>query len=374
MNNRALPSDSLTGTLYEESCPMSRMFSELIRSSRRISRDEFASNFGGVAEDVMEMLDGEKARKVVREAREVMKAARPLRDGTPRLQMLRFGDFASAPELEQGLVAAVDGTPALPLQLYSAGQALCVGIGSVSHRRPMRDSIHYWSSRAFLEKSLDSSDHIARQQAGLFSISQAAFMSYFEVRHGLEISEPYLFFGGTLVCEWLTATNEGLAVYKELFSSAKKAIGVMKSLKTDALFARFAKALEPGEVYIVETLADHLRQGLPASAKTGEVRRFVRDSFVEGTARKVLRGVFRPVKKAFAFEVHEDHLHDMLRILAADCQLNYVGREVPYLLNRVHQEVRSSFRPSILRDRIAARLARQSEELFLEETDDRLSP
>jgi hypothetical protein len=52
---------------------------------------------------------------------------------------------------------------------------------------------------------------------------------------GLEISEPNLFFGGTLVCEWLTATNEGLAVYKELFSSAKKAIGVMKSLKTDAL-------------------------------------------------------------------------------------------------------------------------------------------
>ena len=38
---------------------MSRMFSELIRGSRRISRDEFASNFGGVAEDVMEMLDGE---------------------------------------------------------------------------------------------------------------------------------------------------------------------------------------------------------------------------------------------------------------------------------------------------------------------------
>jgi len=353
---------------------MSRMFSELIRSSRRISRDEFASNFGGVAEDVMEMLEGEQAKRVVREARAVMESARPLRDGTPRLRSLAFGNFSTAPELERGLVAAVDGTTALPLQLYSAGQALCVGIGSVSHRRPLRDSIHYWSSRAFLEQSRDSDDHIARQQQGLFSISQAAYLSYFEVRHGLEIAEPYLFFGGSLVSEWLTATNEGLAVYQELFASGKKAIGVMKSLKTDALFARFAKALGPGEVYVVETLADHLRQGLPAGAKTGEVRRFVRDSFVAGTARKVLRGVFRPAKKAFAFEVHEDHLHDMLRILAADCQLNYVGREIPYLLNRVHEEVRSGFRPSILRDRIAARLARQSEELFLEESDDRLFP
>jgi hypothetical protein len=350
------------------------MFSELLRSSRRITRDEFAANFGGVADDVLEMLEGDQARRIVDEARQVMETASPLRDGSPRLRTLDFGRFSKAPELEQGLVAAVDATAALPLQLYSAGQALCIGIGSLSHRRPVQDSIHYWSSRAFLEQSQDSNDHIVRQQLGVFSISQTAYMSYFEVRHGLEIAEPYLLFGGTLVCEWLTATNEGLAAYQDLFASGKKAIGVMKTLKADALFARLAKALRPGEAYIVETLADHLRQGLPASARTEEMRRFVRDSFVEGTARKILRGVFRPVKKAFAFEVHEDHLHDMLRIMAADCQLNYVGREIPYLLNRVHQEVRSGFRASILRDRIAARLARQSEELFLEEADDRLFP
>jgi hypothetical protein len=125
-------------------------------------------------------------------------------------------------------------------------------------------------------------------------------------------------------------------------------------------------------VYVIETLADHLRQGLPAGAGTDEMRRFARDSFVEGTARKILRGIFRPAQKTFAFEVHEDHLCDMLRILAADCQLNYVGREVPYLLNRVRQEVRSGFRASILRDRIAARLALQGEEVLLEEADDRL--
>jgi hypothetical protein len=353
---------------------MFRIFSELIRGSRRISRDEFASNFGGVAEDVIEMLDGEQARQVVREARAAMEQARPLRDGTPRLQKLSFGHFSTAPELERGLVAAVDGTHALPLQLYSAGQALCVGVGSLSHRRPMRDSIHYWSSRAYLEQSRDSDEHIARQQHGLFSISQASYLSYFMVRHGLEISEPYLFFGGTLISEWLTATNEGLALYQDLFASGKKAIGVMKSFKRDALFARFARALAPGELFIVETLADQLRRGLSADAGAGDMRRFVRDSFVERTARKILRGVFRPAKKAFAFEVHEEHLSDMLRILAADCQLNYVGREIPYLLNRVHEEVRGSFRPSILRDRIAARLARQSEELFLEEADDRLYP
>jgi hypothetical protein len=57
--------------------------------------------------------------------------------------------------------------------------------------------------------------------------------------------------------------------------------------------------------------------------------------------------------------------------MAADCQLNYVGHEIPYLLNRIDEEVRTHFRSSILRDRISSRLARQSEELFLEEADER---
>jgi hypothetical protein len=350
---------------------MSGMFAELIRGSRRITRDEFAANFGGVDEDVVQMLEGEQARQIIREARAVMESAPALRGGSPRLRTMQFGLFSTAPELERGEVAAVDGTPALPLQLYSSGQALCVGIGSITHRRPLRDSLHYWSSRAYLDGATDGNDHIARQERGLFDISQTAFMRYFEVKHGLEIDEPYLFFDGPVVYEWLTATNEGLALYTELFASGKKALGVMKSLKGNALFARFAKALMPGEVYIIETLRDHLVQGLPHNANPGEARRFSRDSFMDGMARQVLRGVFRPVKKAFAFEVHEDHLDDMLRILAADCQLNHVGHEIPYLLNRIDEEVRTNFRSSILRDRISFRLARQSEELFLEETDER---
>ena len=94
-------------------------------------------------------------------------------------------------------------------------------------------------------------------------------------------------------------------------------------------------------------------------------------SFLNGLAPRILRGLFKPARKAFGFEVHQDHFRDMLRVLAADCQRNYVGREVPYLLNRVGEAVRQHFRPGLLRDRIAANLARQREELFLEETDER---
>lgn len=350
---------------------MSRIFTHLIQASRRITRDEFALNFGGIADDVVEMLEGELAGKVIREAREAMEESGNLPNGMPRFQTVDFGRFSTAPELEQGLVAAVDGTPALPLQMYSAGQALCVGIGSLSHRRPMQDSLHYWSSKAFLDEARDADDFIAREEQGLFGISQTAYLRYFEVRHGLDIDERFLLFDGTLVYEWLTATREGVELYERLFASGKQALGVMKSVKANALFAKFAKALKTGEVYVIETLADHLDQGRASNANHGEARRYTLSNFLNNVAPHVLRGIFKPVKKAFGFEVHRDHFRDMLRIMAADCQLNHVGHEIPYLLNRVDEEVRNGFKPGVLRDRIAANLSRQSEELFLEETDER---
>jgi hypothetical protein len=350
---------------------MSRIFNHLIETSRRISRDEYALNFGGIAEDVAEMLEGNRAQEAVRTARDAMEEAGRLPDGSPRLRSIEFGRFSTAPELEQGKVAAVDGIATLPLQLFSAGQALCVGIGSLSHRRPVRDSVHYWSSKAYLEEAADANDFLTREEHGLFGISQTAYLRYFEVRHGLEIDEPYVLFDGTLVYEWLTSSREGVELYERLFASGKQVAGVLKSVKASPLFTKFAKALRPGEVFVVETLADHLEQGWSAESRRADLGRYTLPAFLNGPAPQILRGVFKPGKKAFGFEVHQDHLSDMLRILAADCQMNYVGREIPYLLNRVEEEVRYHFRPGILRDRIAANLARHKEELFLEEAEDR---
>jgi len=350
---------------------MSKMFKELISRSKRITRDEFASNFGGIADDVVEMLDSEQAQKVTQEARGYMEAASRLPSGMPRLRQVEFGLFSNAPELEQGKVAAVDGTPVLPMQMYSAGQALCVGVGSISYRRPLQDSLHYWSSKALLSDAKDTEDFIARQEQGLFGISQTAYLRYFEIKHGCEINEPYVLFDGTVVYEWLVATQEGVNLYSQLFKSGKRCVGVMKNIKANAIFATYARALRTGEIYIIETLADHLLQSNVPNRNPGESSGYILPEFIERIAPHILRGIFKPRKKAFGFEVHEDHLDDMLRILAADCQLNNVGHEIPHLLNRVDEEVRKHFNPRILQDRIAVRMTTQSEELFFEETNER---
>lgn len=351
---------------------MSKMFNELIRRSRRVSRDEFTTNFGGIADDVVEMLNNEQAIQAIQEARDIMESAPPLPSNKPRLRQVEFGVFSQATELERGEVAAIDGTYALPMQKYSAGQALCVGIGSLSHRRPMQDSLHYWSSKTFLSEAINTNDFIAREERGLFGISQTAYLRYFEVKHGLEINEQYLFLDGTLVYEWLVATQEGVQLYTELFESRKQVLGISKNIKANPVFTKFARALKPGEIYVVETLADHLSQSNAPNRNVGEtVNRYVLDRFTDDTAHDIFRGVFKPRNKAFGFEVHEDHLEDMLRIMAADCQMNNAGHEIPFLLNRIDEEVQKNFNPRILRDRIAIQMATQSEELFFEETDER---
>lgn len=176
---------------------MSNTFRKLVNQSRRITRDEFAISFGGIADDVVEILDSEQARNIVREAREVMESAEPLSNGRKRLREVDFGWFSTAPESEKGEVAAVDGTNTLPMQMYSAGQALSVGIGRISYRRSMQESLHYWSSKIELSEAKDSDDFIKIEEEGLYGISQTAYLRYYEVLHGLEIPEVYILFDGT---------------------------------------------------------------------------------------------------------------------------------------------------------------------------------
>lgn len=183
--------------------------------------------------------------------------------------------------------------------------------------------------------------------------------------------EAYIFFDGTLVYEWLVATQEGVDLYESLFASGKQCIGVMKNIKANVVFSTFARALRTGELFIIETLYDHLSNSNAPNRNQGESSRGTLSSFLNGAATRVLRGIFKPRNKVFGFEVHEDHLENMLRIMTADCQMNHAGHEIPFLLNRVDEEVRRNFNSRILQDRIALRMATQSEELFFEEMNER---
>ena len=334
------------------------MFDELLNGSKRVSKDGFATNFGGIPDDVVEMLNSTPVNQAIQEARDIMEAD-PVNPCLPPLRKMEFGLFSEARELESGAVAAIDGTFTLPMQKYSAGQAICVGIGSLSHNRPMQESVHYWSSKVMLSEATSMSDLIERQQRGLFGRYSASYLRYYEVKHGFEIDEPYLLLDGPLIDKSLITHPEGIELYNQLFEHKdKRALGVIKKVD-DPLSTKFARALESGEIYVIETLEDYLNK---TSAD---------HNFEKHATSKIFRGVFKPRNKAFGFEVHKSHFEDMIRIMAADCQINNPGHEIPYLLNRIDEEVRKNFNPWILRDRIAIQMARESEELFFGEMNER---
>lgn len=348
-------------------------FKDLVQRARRFDRDEFVQNFGGIVEEVVAMLTGDLARTALQQAREYMevKAKEKLPNGMPRLQRLEFGNLDLAPELLEGKVAAVDGTPVLPLQKYSFGQALCVGIGSRSYTRPLKDVLHGYTTQAFIQglsPGRDMRDYYQRLEEEIAGISLVAYMRYFEAVHALEISEPYVFCDGTLIYQWLSNVAVGRDIYKQLVRE-KKVIGVIKSLKENVIFSWLGRALEPGEVFFEETFYEHVKR---QARKQGRDVQWLNDDEFVKIAQRIWRGVFKPRQKAFGFECYLDHLDPMLRIMAADCQMNYLGHEIPFLLNAVDREIRNFFKGRVLETRIAAQLSELAENVFLEESDERL--
>ncbi|GAP12181.1 hypothetical protein BECAL_03384 [Bellilinea caldifistulae] len=350
-------------------------FEGLINRSKRFSRDEFVANFGGIVEDVSAMLASDLSRKAIAEAREYIesKGEELLPNQMPRLQRYDFGNLESASELLDGKVAAVDGTPVLPLQKYSFGQALCVGIGSRSYVRPLEDVLHGYTTQAIVrglshEKSEDMKAFFTQLEEEIAGISLTAYMRYFESVHALEISEPYIFCDGTLIYQWLSNIEIGRNLYKKLLKE-KKVIGVIKSLKESVLLSWLGRALKSGEVFFAQTFYEHVER--QSTAQQREIQWLNDQEFVQ-EAKQIWRGVFKPRQKAFGFEVHLDHIAPMLRIMVADCQMNHLGHEIPFLLNTVDKEIRNFFKSKVLQTQIAAQLSDLSENIFFEEMEERL--
>ena len=125
----------------------------------------------------------------------------------------------------------------------------------------------------------------------------------------------------------------------------------------------------PGEYVIIESVYTHLSDLVRKRKDTHELQWNADSDFV-GLSQNIFRGLFKPRDKFFGFECHQNHLLEMLRIMAADCQMNQPGHEIPYLLNLVDKEIQSFFRPNVLKDEIAYQLSKESEALFFMEGDE----
>ncbi|HEY1298111.1 MAG TPA: hypothetical protein VGJ60_33950 [Chloroflexota bacterium] len=346
-------------------------FERFIERARRFCYEDYARNFGGIPEHVGDMLASQPAQALLVGARRHLEEAEPLPWGEPRLRRLEFGRVDDAPEFLNGDVAAVDGTLPLPLQSYSVGQAICVGIVSASLRREPTESAHCVTAAMLMDPQASTAgDAVAARDTIRHGLNATAFMRYFETLHALEIPERYVFLDGTLLYEWHLSQVVTGDLYRQLFER-KVPMGIIKSIHDSNRLGYIGAVLEPGEVYIDQTVADHI------AGEAETLREFTRrdPQFVVPALRplthEVWRGVFKPRHKAFGFEVHREHLEDMLRIAAASAHLDQLGHEIPYLLNLVDVEVRTRFGRRLLDQRLRQVLAERGLQSYFEELDER---
>ena len=146
----------------------------------------------------------------------------------------------------------------------------------------------------------------------------------------------------------------------------------MKSLKDNKKFGIMGRVLKPGELLVYETLYDHLEARAMAKQNGGPDRTMAwrSDAAFDNVAKKVWRGIFKPGSKTFGFECHEDHMSDMLRIMAADVFIENPGHEIPFLLHQVDQVARKGFAGTPLQNALQDSLSISGDDLFFDESDE----
>jgi len=340
-------------------------FLDLIKGSKKFSPEEFAATFGFIDDDILSMLQSPNAKGLYKLLRGRIEGAGPLADGFKNrlLSGLKFGHRAGSPELLAGKVAAVDGGQLLPLQQFAIGQAIAVGVGSVSHTRELLSDLTYWSAKLQLDNVNTEEEFFRIQNQYGYEDASSGFRIWREIEHARLIAEPYVFLDGPIINEWMTAYVCACDQYRDLLAH-KQVIGVMKNLLRSKRLAAYGAVLKSGELFIVGTLADHYDEE-HAAAKAR-----INAEFRKEVAPEIYRGVFKPALTAYGFEVHRDHLEPMLRLLVADCAPDHIGHEIPYLLNLVDAELKSVCAPEMIKNQIAATLHAEREELFFENADE----
>jgi hypothetical protein len=273
--------------------------------------------------------------------------------------------------LTDGDVGAIDGTPVVPHQRYLTAQVYACAVGYLTSRTPMDLSTKLFKTQApigtvgTLEGLID---FISEAEILTGSRSwPAAFMEYLERERAKDCASRYVVIDGPIVTQNLLTRRQGRDLLRSMLTdtSRKCYVGVIKDILRSSVEMRFyARALKPGELYVQETLYGILLPRLDSYG--GDVSRFV-----STVGTDILRGVFRPGRKAFGFECHRDKLPDVVSLLWLD-QNDQPGNEIPFLQAQVDAQLRGRYRPAEAVTAIEATLSEHVQDEFFDEINERM--
>jgi hypothetical protein len=155
-------------------------------------------------------------------------------------------------------------------------------------------------------------------------------MLYKERQMALNLEEPYIFIDGPIFSEKLLKNHEMQDVYQKMYpntGTVKRYIGIIKDISENNELNSVASTLKKGDVSIVETFYNTL--------KNKDL-----NNNLDVDLSEILRGVFKIGNKAYGFEVHENDLKFMIKLIFNECSADSHSYELPFILKIIDKSIK----------------------------------
>jgi hypothetical protein len=263
--------------------------------------------------------------------------------------------------LNAGMVAAVDGTSALAkLDFMNTTQYACAVCWITSRDRGDPHISITETSSAYIDpaaiKAASANDlvEICRQldEARSAESWPTTFREYMERTVAMSVpGVKSVLLDGPLVTQNLVTRTIGRKLYDDMLRLDDRLyIGVIKDLSGSWTTCRWAAAsLRPGEGYLVCSLAE------PIEERYNSIGGWLNSSPIIN----LVRVVFRPAQKAFAFECRRRDIGMACAILKQNASPT-LNHELPILMETVDAQLRAGFDAGAARDAIISRIMAQA--------------
>jgi hypothetical protein len=355
-----------------------KVFKQVLENAKDVT-DTFDIDLGGIPKDVVE--SHHQAEPYIQKVRELMEQAVLAPDADLSsfnlglIDMFAWAKVHGAPiqiALETGDVVAIDGTPLVPYQRFLTAQVYACAVGTLTYRAHMALNAQVVKTQAqqglFAELDVEDTHRFIKETEKLSETRSwpSAFMEYKERQAAFEHPARYALIDGPLITQNLLTQEEGRKLFEHMLGAKRKCyVGVTKDLRFADTEERFeAVALRPGELFVRDTEYNVLKARLEKDY-TGAVKRFSEDYL-----RDILRGIFKPGRKAFGFQCHRSDLPAVVCLLCMDANTQ-PGHEIPFLLEQVDAQLRGRFRPTETMAAIEFALASDDVDEFYDEAEER---
>jgi len=273
--------------------------------------------------------------------------------------------------LSSGDVVAVDGTPLIFPQRFLTAQVYACAVGALTYQNhlALKATVVKTQADPTLFTDQDATQQLIEESQRL-SESQswpAAFLEYQEHLAGLNHAARHVIIDGPLITQNLLTQTEGRRLFERMLGGRHKCyVGVSKDLRFVDVEERYeAMALRPGELFIRNTVLNLLEARIDKDY-VGAIKRFA-----QGYLGDILRGIYKPGRKAFGFQCHRDNLGEVICLLFMDCHTQ-PGHEIPFLLEQVDSKLRGRYRPGETMLAVEAALASNDIDEFYDEAEERM--